>query len=315
MTDVLLIGEPMVIFYANEYGKLSEVSQFTKGLAGAEVNVGIGLSRLGHSVSYITKLNHDEMGKYIFNSLEKEKFDLSFTRFDENLPVGIMYKNKVDSGDPETLYYRKGSAASTLSVEDVENIDFSKIKLFHITGIPAALSDSLREAIFFMIKKAKKQGCTVTFDPNLRPSLWQSEDQMIQKTNEIAMLSDIFLPGLSEAQLLTKRHDVDEIADYYLQNGIQTIILKNGENGAYIKEKNKEIKNIEGFKVTQVIDTVGAGDGFAVGIIDSILRNLTIEEGCVNANAIGAIQIQHASDNEALPSTQELITFKQKYNR
>ena len=73
MADVMLIGEPMVIFYANDYGKLSEVSQFTKGLAGAEVNVGIGLSRLGHPISYVTKLSKDEMGKYIVENLQKEQ--------------------------------------------------------------------------------------------------------------------------------------------------------------------------------------------------------------------------------------------------
>lgn len=315
MADVMLIGEPMVIFYANEYGALSEVSQFTKGLAGAEVNVGIGLSRLGHPVSYLTKLSEDEMGKYIFEYLKKEKFDLSHTQFDSSLPVGVMYKNKVKTGDPATLYYRKGSAASTLSVKDVEGIDFSQFKLLHLTGIPAALSASLRETNFYLIKKARENGCLITFDPNLRPSLWESEELMIQTINEIAALSDVFLPGLGEAQLLTGLTEINEISDYYLAQGIQHIVLKNGADGAYVKSKGLAGNNVEGFKVTNVVDTVGAGDGFAVGIIDGLLRGLTMEEACENANAIGAIQIQDASDNEALPNLKELNAFKEKYNR
>lgn len=315
MVDVMLIGEPMVVFYANEYGSLAEVSQFTKGLAGAEVNVGIGLSRLGHSISYVTKLSKDEMGKYIFDYLKNEHFELTHIQLDASLPVGIMYKNKVKIGDPEILYYRKGSAASTISVSDVEEIDFKQLKLLHLTGIPVALSQSLRETVFYLINKARENKCVITFDPNLRPSLWESEEIMIQTINEIAGLSDVFLPGLSEAQLLTGLTDIDEISDFYLTQGVDHIVLKQGPEGAYVKGKNHNGTTIKGFEVTDIVDTVGAGDGFAVGIIDGLLRGLTMEEACENANAIGAIQIQNASDNEALPRLEELETFKEKYKR
>ena len=138
---------------------------------------------------------------------------------------------------------------------------------------------------------------------------------MIQTINEIAELSDVFLPGLGEAQLLTGLTDIEAISNYYLEKGPQHIVLKNGDKGAYTRSKGQAGKFIEGFKVARVIDTVGAGDGFAVGIIDGLLRELSMEEACVNANAIGAIQVQDASDNEALPNLDELKTFKEKYNR
>lgn len=311
----MLIGEPMVIFYANDYGSLAEVSQFTKGLAGAEVNVGIGLSRLGHEVSYLTKLSNDELGKYIFEYLQKEKFDLTHTQISPNLPVGVMYKNKVKTGDPETLYYRKGSAASTLNIEDVKGIDFSQLKLLHLTGIPLALSESLREVSFYLIKEARKHGCLITFDPNLRPSLWESEELMIQTINEIALLADVFLPGLGEAQLLTGLTEITDISNYYLERGVSQIVIKDGGKGAFIQSRDQKGQMVDGFKVESIIDTVGAGDGFAVGIVDGLLRGLSLAQGCENANAIGAIQIQDASDNEALPTLAELTHFKETYNR
>lgn len=306
----MLIGEPMILFYANDYGELSEVDQFTKGLAGAEVNVGIGLSRLGHEILYLTKLSQDEMGRYIFEFLENEKFDLSYAQVDSNLPVGVMYKNKVRSGDPDILYYRRGSAASTLSIEDVEEIDFREIDVLHVTGIPAALSDSLRETSFYLIEKARKSGCLVTFDPNLRLSLWKNKEEMIQTINKLAFLSDVFLPGLSEAQLLTGLTEVEEISDYYLKSGIEHVVIKHGKQGAYLKSQGTKLSKVEGFKVEKVIDTVGAGDGFAVGIIDGILRELSMIDTCENANAIGAIQTQNPSDNEGLPTLEELEKFK-----
>ncbi|MDT2811944.1 sugar kinase [Vagococcus lutrae] len=308
MSKVMLIGEPMVMFYADEYGPLSEVNHFSKGLAGAEVNVGIGLSRLGHNVSYLTKLNQDPMGQYIYNYLEKEELASELIIRDSALPVGVMYKNKVKKGDPDTLYYRKGSAASTLKIEDVEQIDFSLFDVLHMTGIPPALSQSLRETSFYMIKEAKKKGCLITFDPNLRPSLWEDQATMIETVNELASISDVFLPGLGEASLLSGLDAVDDITEFYLAKGIKTVIVKDGASGAHYRTKDKK-GHVPGFHVSEIVDTVGAGDGFAVGIIDGLLNDFTLEHSLTNANAIGAIQVQDASDNEALPTNDELAAF------
>lgn len=308
MSKVMLIGEPMVMFYADEYGPLSEVNHFSKGLAGAEVNVGIGLSRLGHNVSYLTKLNQDPMGQYIYNYLEKEELASELIIRDSALPVGVMYKNKVKKGDPDTLYYRKGSAASTLKIEDVEQIDFSLFDVLHMTGIPPALSQSLRETSFYMIKEAKKKGCLITFDPNLRPSLWEDQATMIETVNELASISDVFLPGLGEASLLSGLDAVDDITEFYLAKGIKTVIVKDGASGAHYRTKDRK-GHVPGFHVSEIVDTVGAGDGFAVGIIDGLLNDFTLEHSLTNANAIGAIQVQDASDNEALPTNDELAAF------
>lgn len=315
MADVMLVGEPLVLFYAEEYGSLTEVNHFTKGLAGAEVNVGIGLSRLGHQVSYLTKISTDEMGDYIYKALEKEQLASPYILRDQTLPVGIMYKNKVKEGDPKTLYYRKGSAASKMTKADIDRIDFSQLKLVHLTGIPAALSPEFREACFYLIQQAKESGCLLTFDSNLRPSLWESEALMIETINELAVLSDIFLPGLEEGQLLTGLTTTEEIADYYLTRGVSHVVVKNGAQGAFVKSQNQEKRLVEGFLVEKIVDTVGAGDGFAVGIIDGLLRKLSLPEAVENANAIGAIQVQHVSDNEALPTLVELQEFKENTQR
>lgn len=315
MADVMLVGEPMVLFYADEYGSLAEVNHFKKGLAGAEVNVGIGLSRLGHEVSYLTKISTDEMGDYIYHALEKEKLASDYVFRDPTLPVGVMYKNKVKEGDPKTLYYRKGSAASTISKSDIDRIDFTAFKVVHLTGIPAALSPVFREASFYLIEKARESGCIISFDSNLRPSLWESEAVMIETINALAKQSDIFLPGIEEGQLLTGLTDIEAIADYYLEQGVQHVVIKNGSKGAFVKSHNQEKQDVPGFVVEHVVDTVGAGDGFAVGVIDGVLRQLSMVASVENANAIGAIQVQSASDNEALPTIEELNTFKKEAQR
>lgn len=309
MTEVLLTGEAMGLFIAEEIGEFEKVNHFSKGIAGAEINVSIGLSRLDFDVEYITKLGDDPFGHYITNHLRNEKIGTSHLIVDSINKTGLQLKEKVEQGDPAVAYYRKNSAYSTLTKEDVEAIDFSKVKLFYMTGIPLALNESTREVVYYLVEKARVNDCLVTFDPNLRPSLWEDKETMVQVINKAASYADIIMPGIGEGIQLTGKQSVKEIANFYLDKGIATVIIKDGNNGAYFKEKNKELKHVSGYEVKKIIDTVGAGDGFAVGVISGVLDNLTIEESVKRGNAIGAIQVQHKSDNEALPRRNELSHY------
>ncbi|WP_225744740.1 sugar kinase [Marinilactibacillus sp. Marseille-P9653] len=309
MTDVLLLGEPMGLFSATEYGSLKEATSFNKSVAGAEINVGIGLSRLGHTVQYISKLGKDPIGEYIYEALEKEKIGTDYVTFDEIYRTGLMLKNKVKGDDPDTAYYRKGSAFSTLSVDDVNQIDFDQIKVLHVTGIPPALSASVREVTEHLMIKAKEAGTFITFDPNLRPALWASTEEMLEVLNTLATYADVVLPGVSEGETLMGSSGIEDIARFYHEKGAKIVITKSGSQGAFVSEKGNETVNVPGFKVEEVVDTVGAGDGFAVGILHAYLEGLSWKEAAKHANAIGSLQVQHAGDNEGLPTKMALTTY------
>ena len=94
MSDVILIGEPMGLFISNEYGELEDGKTFSKGIAGAEVNVGTGLARLGFEVDFLTKLGKNPFGQYIYKYLQNERIGTEHITFDEELNTGIMLKNK-----------------------------------------------------------------------------------------------------------------------------------------------------------------------------------------------------------------------------
>lgn len=308
MSEVILFGEPMAMLVAENEGLLEDVPLFSRSLAGAEVNVCIGLTRLGHKVSYITKLGDEPLGKYVRNFLQKEFIGTENITFDSIYKTGIMMKSKVSEGDPATAYYRKGSAFSHMRVEDIDKIDLEGVKIIHITGIPPALSISCREATYRLMERAKEKKIYITFDPNLRPALWESEEVMIKVINELASQSDIVLPGTAEGLILTGSDKPEKIADFYQSLGVKDVIVKLGGNGAYVREGNIEFIQ-PGFKVEKVVDTVGAGDGFAVGIISGKLEGLSIKDSVIRGNAIGAIQVTFVSDNEGLPTVKELEEY------
>lgn len=308
MSEVILFGEPMALFVADTVGPLEDVEHFTRSLAGAEVNVCIGLTRLGHKATYITRLGDEPLGRYIEKFLKKEGIGTEFITFDSVYRTGIQLKNKVTEGDPYAPYYRKGSAASHISTKEIDAIDFEGIKHVHITGIPPALSESCRQATYRLVERAKENNVYISFDPNLRPALWESKEVMIETINDLASKADMVLPGTAEGLTLMGSEKPEEIADFYQRLGAKTVIVKMGGLGAYVRTEN-ESYTVEGFKVEKVVDTVGAGDGFAVGAISGRLEGLSLKECVRRGNAIGAIQVQHISDNEGLPTRKELDAF------
>lgn len=300
----------MVMFVAKTEGELHEVEEFTRMLAGAEVNVAIGLKRLEHSVSYVTKLGLDPFGTYIENKLKAEGLDAQVTK-DSGHFTGYQLKNKVTEGDPQVFYFRRNSAASCLSEKDIENVELEGAKVLHITGIPPALSLSCRKATYRLIERARENGMLVSFDPNLRPSLWESQEVMIETVNDIASKADLVLPGTGEGLILMGSDKPEEIAAFYRGKGARMVIVKAGAKGAYVdSEEGKRF--YPGYRVKEVVDTVGAGDGFAVGVLSAYLEGLSEEEMADRGNAIGSIQVSVASDNEGLPTREELDAYRKE---
>ncbi|RCX22545.1 2-keto-3-deoxygluconate kinase [Fontibacillus phaseoli] len=306
--SVITFGEAMAMFYANEAGELHEAASFSKALAGAESNVAVGLSRLGHPTGYVTKLGEDNLGKFIINIQNEEGVDTSRVIFTKEHATGMLMKSNVMSGDPKVEYFRKNSAASTLSVADFDEAYFDGARHLHVTGISAALSPSMLEFSHHAIDYMKLRGKTVSLDPNLRPVLWPDKETMARTINALAVKSDWFLPGIGEAKILTGLTEPEHIADYYLDLGVSLVVIKMGPQGAYYKSRQTE-GFAEGFKVERVVDTVGAGDGFATGVISGLLEDLGVHASVSRGNAIGALAIQSQGDMDGLPTRSELERF------
>lgn len=308
MSEVLTIGEPMALLIPDHEGPLEDMDQFRKYVAGAEVNFSIGMSRLEHKMAYISKLGDDPFGKHIYKFLAKNDIDTRYVKFDNELLTGFQLKEKVTAGDPEVISFRKNSAASALDFADVEDIDWQGVKHIHLTGIPPALSDSCREVVYELIAVAKKNKVRVSFDPNLRLKLWKKPKQMIRVINDLAKLSDIVLPGVHEGKILTGSDNPQTIADFYLSAGVQAVVLKLGAKGSYVKTQQEEF-TVPGFPVEKVVDTVGAGDGFAVGVISALIEGHSLKDAVVRGNAIGALAVMSPGDNDGLPTRQGLKDF------
>jgi len=304
--DVLTVGEAMALFVADAPGPLSSVEKFTRTSAGAELNVAVGLSRLGLKVAYVSRVGQDLFGQFLINTLQTEGIDHQHVQVDAQHPTGFMLKScELTGDDPKIEYFRKGSAASYMGLQDCPVNVFAQVRQLHVTGISVALSDSVRELVLHMVAQARVCGVQVSFDPNLRPRLWPSQAVMVQCLNAVAAQSDLVMPGLSEGQLLTGQHTPQDIAAYYLDHGAQQVVIKLGPQGAYFATHTAQ-GLVPGFQVERVVDTVGAGDGFAVGVISALLDGQSLAEAALRGNAVGARVVQFRGDCEGLPNRTQL---------
>lgn len=305
--DVITVGEAMAMFVATHTGELSTVDRFIKRVAGAELNVATGLARLGLKVGWVSRIGDDSFGQFVLESLKKEGIDASGVIIDGRYATGFQLKSKVENGtDPIVEYFRKGSAASHLSTEDFLPAYFRSARHLHLSGVAAALSSSSYELLDLAATTMKAQGKTVSFDPNLRPVLWKSEAEMIEKLNHLAFQADWVLPGVKEGMMLTGEKSPEGIADFYLNKGVKAVVLKTGADGAWFKTSEGEKGAVAAVKVENVVDTVGAGDGFAVGVISALLEGKTLHQAIARGNKIGSLAIQVQGDSEGLPTRDQL---------
>lgn len=297
--DVVTIGETMVLFNPLSVGPLRFAGQFEKTIGGAESNVAIALARLGHRAGWISRLGRDEFGLFVLHFIRGEGVDTSRVKFDEDYPTAVFFKERQAAHEPKVYYYRKGSAASRLSPEDLDEEYIAQARFLHLTGITPALSDSCLKTVAHAIRLAKRNGLTVVFDPNIRLKLWNKEQAKSCLMN-IAGDCDIVMPGLEEGEILTGVTAPEQIAERLLQNGSRVVVIKLGERGAYYATKDNE-EYVDGFKVTQVVDPIGAGDGFAAGFLSGLLRGWSYGEAVKLGNRIGAYALSVAGDVEGYP--------------
>jgi 2-dehydro-3-deoxygluconokinase len=305
--DVVTLGESMVLLLAEQPGPMREATTFRRFIAGAESNLAIGLSRLGQTAGWFSRVGDDEFGRAIVFRIRGEGVDTSRVISDASAPTGLVIRERREVGPIEQVYYRRGSAASQLSPADLDADYVRNARFLHLTGITPALSESCRETVFAAADIARAAGVKVVLDPNYRSKLWDPPEAR-DVIRSLASHSDILLPGMDEAQLLTGFSDPELAARELLTLGPQLVVIKLGASGALALDGDGKVTRAPAVRVERIVDPVGAGDAFAAGLLTSLLRAFPLEEALALANRCGALAMLNPGDMEALPSWSEVAS-------
>jgi len=305
--DVVTFGEAMLLLVADRPGPLEDAEMFHRRSAGAETNVAIGLARLGLKVGWSSRLGTDMMGRYLMKTMLAEGIDCSRVALDPARTTGFMLKGRVsDASDPSVEYHRRGSAASHMAVGDIDTEWLLSARHLHATGVFAGVSATTLALMHQSMTLMRAQGRSISFDPNLRPALWATPELMRDTINDLAERADWVLPGLEEGRFLTGEQSAEGIARFYRQRGASLAVVKLGAKGAYFDSETAGSGHVPGFAVAHVVDTVGAGDGFAVGVISALLEGMPVPQAVRRGAWTGACAVQVLGDSEGLPTRNAL---------
>jgi 2-dehydro-3-deoxygluconokinase len=221
----------------------------------------------------------------------------------------VYFKEFRRPGETHVWYYRRGSAASRLAPDGVDWDYVRSAKIVHLTGITPALSDSCAATVRRAIAEARAAGVQVSFDPNIRLKLWTA-DAARRFILDILPQVDIVLPGLDEARLLVGPGEPEALCRRLLEKGPSVVGLKMGATGAVAADA-AGVYFASAPSVT-VVDTIGAGDGFAAAFLACYLKGYPLAQTVSLAAAAGALVTTVSGDIEGLPTWDELVMFAEQ---
>jgi 2-dehydro-3-deoxygluconokinase len=310
--DVVTFGESMVLFASGERDKLENAASYHASIGGAESNCAIGLARLGHSVCWVSRLGSDPFGSRVLKTLRGECVDVGRVEISTNEPTGIMFKEPAPGNASRVFYYRRNSAAAALRAGSFDGLE---TKYLFVTGITPALSLSNQALTFELVDRFRDAGAKVMFDPNMRFRLW-TVDEARTVFLDLARKSDILVPSLTEAEILTGFTEPNSMLDGLRSLGPSKVVLKAGDQGAWYAD-GEERGFCPCFPVTE-IDPVGAGDAFCAGLISGLLDGCALPDAVLRGAALGAFCVSAFGDYQGLPdraALKEFIAGKQAYGR
>ena len=312
MKDLVTIGEILIdLTYS---GRDKGVPVYTANPGGAPANVAVAAARLGADAAFIGKVGRDYYGDFLRATLTENGVDISGMLVDNDAPTTLAVVSVSETGERSFSFYRRNCADTLLSSEEISTELLGNTRFLHFGSVSLS-DDPARTATLFAAQKAKELGAVVTYDPNYRANLWNSEEEAVERMKSVLGFVDILKISDEELPLLTGTDDPVEgtrqLSDTY---GISLILLTLGPDGAFYR-RGEETGKAEGFKV-KVADTNGAGDTFFGSFLSRMIalgiyrpEQLTSEqlyESVRTANLAASLTTSRHGAIPAMPDLKEL---------
>jgi len=308
---VTALGELLIDFtengLSNQGNYLMEANP-----GGAPCNVLAMLASLGKKTAFIGKVGNDFLGKHLKNVVETVGIDARNLLLDDQVHTTLAFVHTYADGDRDFSFYRNPGADMNLRPEEIDAELIAQSEIFHF-GSFSMTHPGVREATKKALKIAKANGCMITYDPNLRPPIWQSLDEAREQIAFGMTHCEVLKISYTEIQWCTGLEDFDE-GIRVLQNTYQIplILLSLGKDGsrAYYRDLKVEAKP---FLQKNTIETTGAGDTFCACVLNYILEHgldgLTeenLEEMLTFANAAAALITTRKGALRVMPTKEEV---------
>jgi 2-dehydro-3-deoxygluconokinase len=305
VVDVVALGESMVTFLPSRPGRLADVPSFERGIGGAESNVACVLAAAGHRVRWIGRVGEDGFGDHLVDAIRSYGVDTSAVCRDPARPTGVYFRTAGDRATDghEVAYYRAGSAASAMAVENVDLDAVRSGRVLHLSGITAALSEDCLGLMRELTARGPGRRPLVSFDVNHRPGLWR-EAAGPRVLLDLARGADLVFVGDDEARDAWGLRGARAIRDALPEPDV--LVVKQGGGGATVFDSTgdagaEDATFVPALRV-DVVAAVGAGDAFAAGFLSATLRGLPARDRLRHGHLMAAAALTVPGDLGTPPS-------------
>lgn len=272
MTDVIALGELLVDFIENGVsGQGNPLFEANPG--GAPCNVLAMLRKLDKSCTFIGKVGQDMFGRFLTETVQKAGICTDGLLVDPQIPTTLAFVKTLPGGDRDFSFYRKPGADMCLKAEELPLDQLRNTRIFHF-GSVSLTHEPVRTATKTAVAEAKAAGALISYDPNLRPPLWDSLEEAKQEIAWGLAQCDILKIADNELLFMTGEEDFDKGAAILRQQypNIRLLNVTAGADGSYAYYESHRVY-VPGFCLGGTIETTGAGDTFCACVQAFVLDN------------------------------------------
>ena len=315
--DVIALGELLIDFTSNGISSQGN-PLFEANPGGAPCNVLAMLQKLGKKTAFIGKVGNDIFGKMLREKVAATGIDINALLVDEKVNTTLAFVQTLADGDREFSFYRNPGADMMLTASEIDEEKIRDSKIFHF-GTLSMTAEGVEEATKKAIAIAKESGCILSFDPNLRPPLWSSEEKAKEMISYGLSVCDIVKISDNEIEFMTGTTDIDAgIAKIQEEYNIPLIFATLGKDGSKAYYKDMCVY-VEGFANPATIETTGAGDTFCANALNFVLEHgmdsLTeenLKELLTYANAAASLITTRKGALCVMPTKEEIEGYLRK---
>lgn len=278
---------------------------------GAPANVAVAIARLGGSSAFIGKVGNDPLGRFMRDTLQQERVNTDYMSLAEQQRTSTVIVDLDANGERSFTFMVNPSADQFLEKSNLPH--FSENQWLHCCSI-ALLNQPSRDTTISAMQQIKQAGGFVSFDPNLRASLWASQAEMIEVVWQGILLADVIKFSAEELTLLCQNRDFEQALNQFCQQYHEKLVVVTlGAEGALFCLAGQR-EQIQG-KSVKAVDTTGAGDAFVGGLLYGLAqstewRNIAQLPTIIRqANACGALAVTAKGAMSALPDQAALKHF------
>jgi len=324
MGNLFSIGEVLIDFIPLQKGKaLKDVVAFERVAGGAPANVAATVAKLGGMATLITKIGTDAFGDYLLEQLRCTGINTSLISRTKKANTGLSFVSLREDGERDFSFYRHPSADLLLSRKEIEERWFNKGDILHFGSVDLVESP-MKRAHIKAIQSVKARGGIISFDPNVRLSLWDSAKECRNTILDFIPLAHIIKISDEELEFVTGITAEDAAIKSLFVGDVKIIVYTKGSNGAELFLQNKKYTS-SGYPV-KVEDTTGAGDAFIGGFLYKLLYNDVNQDNLIKvvnkhykeilsfANASGALTTTRKGALTAIPSKEDIFLLINNQN-